>query len=54
MTKSTSKKVQCISCGETYFAKRQHMCNIAQVKRGFSVSEPQKTKSKKLMFGRSK
>jgi hypothetical protein len=39
-----------MSCGESYFTKRPHTCNITQVKRGLSISEPQKAKSRKLMF----
>lgn len=52
MTKSTSKKVRCVSCGEDYFAKRAHMCDIAKVKRGLSISKPQLAKSNKMMFGK--
>jgi hypothetical protein len=54
MTKSTSKRVQCVSCGETYPAKRPHICDFSKVaaKQGTTHSIPQKAKSAKLAFGK--
>lgn len=52
MTKSTSKKVLCASCGEQYNAKRPHLCDPAKIKTGVSVSQPQRTKSRKMIFGK--
>lgn len=55
MTKSTSRRTQCMGCGETYNTRKGHICNPAKTKQlGTNYSEPQKAKAGKLMFGRSK
>jgi hypothetical protein len=52
VTKSTTRKVRCVSCGEDYFAKRAHSCDPRKVKSGRSTSTPQQVKSRKMMFGK--
>lgn len=52
MTKSTIKKTRCMGCGKDYHAKRQHVCDVSKIRTGLSLSEPQKAKSRKMMFGK--
>jgi hypothetical protein len=52
VTKSTSKKVRCVSCGEDYFSKRPHTCDLSKIRTGHSYSEPQRAKSRKMFFGK--
>lgn len=52
MTKSTSKKVRCVSCGETYFSRKPHTCDFSKIRTGQSDSQPQRAKSNKLFFGK--
>ncbi len=55
MTKSTTRKVRCVSCGEDYNPRRQHICDLTALerKKGTSWAEPQRAKAGKMMFGKA-
>lgn len=54
MTKSTTKRGKCMSCGVVIPRGRPHICDFSQVeaRRGTTTSVPQKAKSNKLAFGK--